>query len=118
MGIRGAHFYVNMGIRGAHFWGCLYSLDTGPGCISGQGFTAVYYRASRLYSRPARFKTGRPAFKKKMQETRVVRGRMQEARVVRGRMQEARVVRGRMQEANLKFLRLKCYVSQLNSSIT
>ena len=42
----------------------------GPGCISGpagfkagQAFTAVYNRASRLYSRPARFKTGRPAIK-------------------------------------------------------
>ena len=41
-----------------------------PGCKSGpagfkagQAFTAVYNRASRLYSRPARFKTGRPAIK-------------------------------------------------------
>ena len=40
----------------------------GPGCKSGpagfkagQAFTAVYNRASRLYSRPARFKTGRAA---------------------------------------------------------
>ena len=30
---------------------------------AGQAFTAVYNRASRLYSRPARFKTGRPAIK-------------------------------------------------------
>ena len=42
----------------------------GPGCKSGpagfkagQAFTAVYNRASWLYSRPARFKTGRPAIK-------------------------------------------------------
>ena len=45
-------------------------LYAGPGCKSGpagfkagQAFTAVYNRASRLYSRPARFKTGRPAIK-------------------------------------------------------
>ena len=44
--------------------------DTGPSCKSGpagfkagQAFTAVYNRASRFYSRPARFKTGRPAIK-------------------------------------------------------
>ena len=45
-------------------------LYAGPSCKSGpagfkagQAFTAVYNRASRLYSRPARFKTGRPAIK-------------------------------------------------------
>ena len=45
-------------------------LYAGPGCKSGpagfkagQAFTAVYNRASRLYSRLARFKTGRPAIK-------------------------------------------------------
>ena len=45
-------------------------LYVGPGCKSGpagfkagQAFTAVYNRANRLYSRPARFKTGRPAIK-------------------------------------------------------
>ena len=45
-------------------------LYAGPGCKSGpagfkagQEFTAVYNRASRLYSRPARFKTGRPTIK-------------------------------------------------------
>ena len=45
-------------------------LYAGPGCKSGpagfkagQAFTAVYNRASRLYGRPARFKTGRPAIK-------------------------------------------------------
>ena len=45
-------------------------LYAGPGCKSGpagfkagQAFTAVYNRASRLYSRPARFKTGRPTIK-------------------------------------------------------
>ena len=37
---------------------------SGPaGFKAGQAFTAVYNRASRLYSRPARFKTGRPAIK-------------------------------------------------------
>ena len=45
-------------------------LYAGPGYKSGQAgfkagkaFTAVYNRASRLYRRPARFKTGRPAIK-------------------------------------------------------
>ena len=43
---------------------CRAGLQIGPaGFKAGQAFTAVYNRASRLYSRPARFKTGRPAIK-------------------------------------------------------